>query len=117
MGSYFRNHNCLPLGMEDFIVRRLNGTGDKDDWYMYIGFTEMRIEDDPLISCTGLAMVRLENSYECWFDYSFHHSLDWREVSGMVLKPNRKYRMSIEQIRKVGTDIYYNIREFISRMN
>ena len=103
--------------MEDFIVRRLNGTGDIGDWYMYIGFTEMRTKNNAMINCSGLAMVRLDDRYECWFNYSFHHSLDWREVSGMVLKPNRKYGISMEQITKVATDIYYNIREFISRMN
>ena len=103
--------------MEDFLVRRLNGAGNKDDWYMYIGFTEMLTKDDPMINCWGLAMVRLDDKYECWFNYSFHHSIDWREVRGMVLKPTRKYRISIEQIRKIGSEIYYNIREFISRMN
>jgi hypothetical protein len=103
--------------MEDFLVRRVNGADDKDDWYMYIGFTEMLKKDDPMISCHGLAMVRLEGKYECWFKYSFHHSLDWREVSGMVLKPTRKYRISMDDVRKIGSDIYYNIREFISRMN
>lgn len=103
--------------MEDFIVRRLNKAGDIGDWYMYIGFTEMRANDKSLINCSGLAMVRFEDRYECWFDYSFHHSLDWCEVSGMVLKPNRKYGISREQIRKIATDIYHNIREFISRMN
>lgn len=103
--------------MEDFLVRRLNGARDKDDWYMYIGFTEIVTGDNPMIDCHGLAMVKLDGKYECWFNYSFQHSLDWREVSGMVLKPNRKYRISVEQIRKIGSDIYSNIREFISRMN
>lgn len=103
--------------MEDFLVRRMNGKHDKDDWYMYIGFTEMLTKDNPMINCYGLAMVRLKGKYECWFNYSFHHSIDWREVSGMVLKPNRNYRISMNQVRKIGTDIYYNIREFISRMN
>jgi hypothetical protein len=103
--------------MADFIVRRMNGTGEIGDWYMYIGFTEMPSENRALFNCSGLAMVRFEDRYECWFNYSFHHSLDWGEVSGMVLQPNRKYGISMEQIRKIAGDIYYNIREFISRMN
>jgi len=98
--------------MEDFLVRR----PDHEDAYMYIGFTEIR-NDETMMNCCGLAKVCLEDKYECWFNYSFHHSIDWSKVTGITLKPNRKYKITMEEIRKVGSDIIFYIREFISRMN
>lgn len=99
--------------MEDFLVRKIDG----DDCYMYIGFTEMREKDGPMVNCSGLARVRLEDDYECWFNYSFHHSIDWSRISGIELTPNRKYKVTMEEIKKLAIEIVYNIREFISRMN
>ena len=109
---FFRNHNWIVEGMEDFLVRRPGG----DDDYMYIGFSEHR-NDRSMMNCSGLAKIRLTDKYECWFNYSFLHSVDWSEVTGITLKPNKKYKLTMEEIRKVGSDIIFYIREFISRMN
>jgi len=98
--------------MEDFLVRRPDG----DDDYMYIGFTEIR-NDRSTMNCWGLAKVSLADKYECWFNYSFLHSVDWSQVTGITLKPNKKYKLTMEEVRKVGSDIIFYIREFISRMN
>jgi hypothetical protein len=50
-------------------------------------------------------------------EISFLHSIDWSEETGTTLKPNKKYKITMEQIRKVGSDIIFYIREFISRIN
>jgi hypothetical protein len=97
--------------MEDFLVRRRGGGDD----YMYIGFTEIRNES--MMNCSGLAKVRVGDKYEYWFNYSFLHSIDWSQVTGITLRPNQKYKMTMEELRKVGSDIIFYIREFIARMN
>jgi hypothetical protein len=99
--------------MEDFLVRKMGA----EDSYMYIGFTDQPGEDSPMINCRGLAKVRTNNRYECWFNYSFHHSIDWSKLSGIVLKPVRKYKITDEELKRIGIEIMFNIREFISRMN
>ena len=98
--------------MEDFL---LIGPDGEDD-YLYNGFTEIR-NDQSMMNCCGLAKIRLADKYECWFNYSFLHSVDWSEVTGITLKPNKKYKLTMEEVRKVGSDIIFYIREFISRMN
>lgn len=103
--------------MEDFLVKRLNNIGEISDWYMYIGFKETPSNDHSMINCQGSALVKHDDKTQYWFNYSFHHSIDWTEMSGMVLTPNKKYRLSMEQITRVANDIYFNIREFISKMN
>ena len=82
---------------------------------LYIGFTGIRNES--MMNCSGLAKVRVSDRYECWFNYSFLHSIDWSQVTGITLTPNQKYKITMEEIGKVGSDIIFYIREFISRMN
>ena len=101
--------------MEDFVVKR----GDSKDgkWYMYIGFKDMRTDCEAMVNCFGSALIRPDDESEYWFNYSFHHSLDWLEFRGMIIKPIKNYTLTKEEIRKIGTDIFYNIKEFISKMN
>ena len=101
--------------MEDFIVRREDSKDGK--WYMYIGFKDMRTDCDPMANCFGSALIRPDNESEYWVNYSFHHSVDWHEFSGMILKPIKKYTLTKEQIRQIAGEIFYNIKEFISKMN
>ena len=101
--------------MEDFVARRPES--DDGKWYMYIGFQDMRLDADPMVSCFGSALIRPDDKSEYWFNYSFHHSLDWKELRGMVLRPNQKCPLTNEQINKIGIDIFRNIKEFISKMN
>ena len=101
--------------MEDFVVKR----GDSKDgkWYMYIGFQEMRANRDPMINFFGSALIRPDDKAEYWFNYSFYHSLDWGEFTGMVIRPIKKYALTKKEISEIGRDIFYNIQEFVSRMN
>ena len=101
--------------MEDFTVKRKDSNDGQ--WYMYIGFKDMRADCDPMANCFGSALIRPDDDSEYWFNYSFHHSLDWRQVSGMILRPMKNYKLTMEQLRKISSDICYNIIEFISRMN
>jgi len=101
--------------MEDFLVKREDSEDGK--WYMYIGFKDMRADCDPMVNCFGSALIRPDDDSEYWFNYSFHHSLDWREFSGMILRPIKKYGLTKEEVRKIGNDIFYHIKEFISMMN
>ena len=101
--------------MEDFIVKKENS--EDGNWYMYIGFKDTRTDYDPLSNCFGSALIRPEDDSEYWVNYSFHHSLDWAEFSGMILKPIQKYALTKEQLQKIAGEIFYNIKEFISRMN
>ena len=101
--------------MEDFIVKKEDSKDGK--WYMYIGFKDMRTDCDPMINCFGSALIRPDDDSEYWVNYSFHHSLDWREFSGMILRPIKKYTLTKAQVRKLAIEIFYNIKEFISKMN
>jgi hypothetical protein len=101
--------------MEDFIVKRENSKGGK--WYMYIGFQDMRTDCEPMVNCFGSVLISPDDESEYWFNYSFHHSLDWHEFSGMILRPIKKYPLTRQQVREIGSDIVYNIKEFISKMN
>ena len=103
--------------MEDFLVKRASGYDGKEDWYMYIGFKVTRSTDHSLDNCYGLALVKPDEETEYWFSYSFHHSVDWTQVSGMVLKSTKRYGLSLEQVKKFANDILYNIKEFITKMN
>lgn len=101
--------------MEDFIVKKVDDVQGK--WYMYIGFNEARLDRHTMVNCYGDAIIRPDDKSEYCFSYSFHHSLDWREVSGITLKPVKRYRLTMEQLTKMGSDIFNNIKEFISKMN
>ena len=101
--------------MGDFLVRRDNSK--HGNWYMYIGFNDIRADCDLTIKCFGSAMIRPDDHSEYWFDYSFHHSPDWREFSEVILRPNKKHTLTKEQIKKISNDIIRNIKQFICMMN
>jgi hypothetical protein len=101
--------------MEDFRVNRKEG--DDNKCYMHIGFKDMRTGYNYMNKCFGSALVRPGDDTEYWFSYSFHHSMDWREVGDMLLRPVNEYRLSTEQLGKIGSEIFYYIKEFISKMN
>lgn len=101
--------------MEDFIVKKADG--EEGTWYMHIGFKEIRVNDEPMVNCSGSAVICPDDETEYTFSYSFRHSLDWREVTAISLKPVKSYKITMEQVNKIATDIFYNIKEFISRMN
>ena len=103
------------MAMEDFIVKKENSLDGQ--WYMYIGFKEMRLNYNGMVTCCGSAIIRPDDESEYFFSYAFNHSLDWREVSGITLKPIKRYGLSLNELNKIGSDIFYNINEFISRMN
>ena len=101
--------------MEDFIVKRNCSKDGK--WFMYVGFKDIRMDTEPLVNCFGSALIKPDDGSEYWFNYSFHHSLDWRESRGMIVRPVKNYPLTKEEIIKIGYDIINNIKEFIARMN
>ena len=103
--------------MEDFTVKRLGGPNGKKGWYMYIGFTEKPKKNNSMIDCHGIALVLPDGETECWFNYSFGHSRDWNEITDMILKPAQKYKLSMDKLGELGSDIVHNILEFICMRN
>ena len=101
--------------MEDFIVKKHDSIDDR--WYMYIGFHDKRIKRNPGVSCYGSAVIHEDDGEDYCFSYSFDHSSDWNVVSGMKLTPLATYNMSMTQVQKIASSIFYNIKEFISKMN
>ena len=61
--------------------------------------------------------LRPDDESEYYFNYSFYHTPDWCKVSGMTLKPVKSYKLSMEEVKKIAGDIFYNIKSFVTKMN
>lgn len=107
------NHEIFS--MESFTVNREDSTEGK--WYIHIVYNETPANGERMVNCYGAAVVRPDDESEYYFNYSFYHTPDWCKVSGMTLKPVKSYKLSMEEVKKIAGDIFYNIKSFVTKMN
>jgi len=102
--------------MRDFIINSLAPNG-KDQWQIYIDFTERLSEDHTFISCSGSALILAGGERKYWFNYWFGHTPDWISITELVVRTSRKCIAELSQLDTIGDDIVNYIKEFISRGN
>src|SRR5262245_1680997 len=106
--SVFGTQNCLMYSMKNFTTGGVEFSG-KAQYHMYIGFSDQPSGDNGTMNCYGTALVWIDGKKGCLFEYCFDHSSDWNEISEMILRPAKRYKLPQEKVWAVGGAIVKNI--------
>jgi len=102
--------------MQEFIVSRNNESSQEPSYSLYVSFNDVSLESNPLVICSGAALITAGQQKQYWFAYNFQHSRDWTKILKLNIR-SEDYKFPRSHLKKFGSVIACLINDFISQNN
>src|ERR1044072_5033368 len=101
--------------MLEFIIK-IDEKISETNYSVWISFLDEPIKKNRIYFCAGTAVVVPGAENNCWFDFHFHHSADWKQIVKLgVDAPADTF--SREELLKFGRMIACLINQYIAKHN